>query len=126
MPIWAPASSHSIRDIDHGEGVLKSTCEMDLDAGDGQQRLGQQRLRPAHDLEDCRRPDRPQYGVCTQVSAVAEWVAGQQKILKSTDGGLNWTDTTATISTTAAYTDLVIDPLTPGALCRCPGALFFF
>src|ERR1700737_3296492 len=31
-------------------------------------------------------------------------------VLKSTDGGTTWSNTTASISTTAAFSDLVMDP----------------
>jgi hypothetical protein len=45
------------------------------------------------------------------IGAVAtNGLAGNTGIWKSTDGGITWTDTTATISTTAAYSDLVMDP----------------
>ncbi len=37
-------------------------------------------------------------------------------IWKSTDGGATWTNTTANISTTAFWSDLVIDPLAPATL----------
>jgi photosystem II stability/assembly factor-like uncharacterized protein len=37
-------------------------------------------------------------------------LAGNTGIWKSTDGGVSWVDTTASISTTAAYSDLTMDP----------------
>ena len=55
--------------------------------------------------------------VYVAVGAVAtNGLPGNTGIWKSTDGGLNWTDTTAAISTTAAYSDLVIDPANPQVL----------
>ena len=57
------------------------------------------------------------------VGAVAtNGLPGNTGIWKSTDGGLNWTDTTAAISTTAAYSDLVIDPANPQVLYAGVGA----
>jgi photosystem II stability/assembly factor-like uncharacterized protein len=37
-------------------------------------------------------------------------LAGETGILKTTDGGLNWTNTTRALTSTAAYSDLVMDP----------------
>lgn len=37
-------------------------------------------------------------------------LAGNTGVWKSTNGGLSWTDTTAAISTTAAFSDLAMDP----------------
>ena len=47
---------------------------------------------------------------------------GNTGIWKSTDGGLNWTDTTTGISTDAAYSDVVIDPTNPQVLYAAVGS----
>jgi photosystem II stability/assembly factor-like uncharacterized protein len=46
---------------------------------------------------------------------------GNTGVWKSTDGGTTWTDTTAGISTTAAYSDLVMDPSNPQVLYAAAG-----
>jgi hypothetical protein len=49
--------------------------------------------------------------VYVAVGAVAvNGLAGNTGIWKSTDGGATWTDTTSTISTTDAFSDLAMDP----------------
>jgi photosystem II stability/assembly factor-like uncharacterized protein len=61
--------------------------------------------------------------VYVAVGAVAtNGLPGNTGIWKSTDGGQNWTDTTAAISTTAAFSDLVIDPTNPQVLYAGVGA----
>jgi protocatechuate 3,4-dioxygenase beta subunit len=47
---------------------------------------------------------------------------GNTGIWKSTDGGLNWSDTTAGISTTAAFSDVVMDSTDPLILYAAVGA----
>src|SRR5262249_6021685 len=47
---------------------------------------------------------------------------GNTGVWKSTDGGLNWVNTTANISTTAAVSDLEIDPTNPEVLYAAFGA----
>jgi photosystem II stability/assembly factor-like uncharacterized protein len=47
---------------------------------------------------------------------------GNAGIWKSTNGGANWTNTTAAISTTAAFSDLVIDPSNTQTLYAAAGA----
>jgi photosystem II stability/assembly factor-like uncharacterized protein len=47
---------------------------------------------------------------------------GNTGIWKSTDGGSTWTDTTSGISTTAAYSDVVIDPTNSQVLYAAVGA----
>src|SRR5439155_371752 len=56
----------------------------------------------------------------------ANGVSGNTGIWKSNDGGLNWTNTTTAISTTAAYTDLVISSgdLTGNTLYAAVGSEF--
>jgi photosystem II stability/assembly factor-like uncharacterized protein len=49
-------------------------------------------------------------------------VGGNTGIWESTDGGLNWTNTTAAISTTAAFTDVEIDPTDPQTLYAAIGS----
>jgi hypothetical protein len=48
-------------------------------------------------------------------------LSGNTGIWKSTDGGTTWTNTTASISTTDAYTDLVLDPHHPSTLYAAVG-----
>jgi photosystem II stability/assembly factor-like uncharacterized protein len=47
--------------------------------------------------------------------------ASDTGIYKSTDGGMTWSDTTASISTTDVYSDLAIDPNTPSTLYMAIG-----
>ena len=104
--------------IYYGEGVLKST-----DAG------ATWTLETGNNVFDRRTiskvvvdPTDPKT-VYVAVGAVAtNGLPGNTGIWKSTDGGLNWTDTTAAISTTAAYLDLVIDPANPQVLYAGVGA----
>jgi photosystem II stability/assembly factor-like uncharacterized protein len=49
-------------------------------------------------------------------------VGGNTGIWESTDGGLTWTNTTAAISTTAAFSDVEIDPTDPQALYAAVGS----
>src|SRR5207249_3450939 len=48
-------------------------------------------------------------------------LAGNTGIWKSSDGGASWTNTTGGISTTDAFTDLVMDPSNPATLYAAVG-----
>jgi photosystem II stability/assembly factor-like uncharacterized protein len=48
-------------------------------------------------------------------------VTGRRGVWKSVDGGLNWTNTTTSITDTTAYTDLAIDPSNPQVLYTAIG-----
>src|SRR5262249_13776556 len=50
-------------------------------------------------------------------------VGGNTGIWKSENGGMTWTNTTRTISTTESFTDLVIDPLAPQTLYAAIGSV---
>jgi hypothetical protein len=49
-------------------------------------------------------------------------LSGNTGIWKSTDGGTTWTNTTASITTTAGFSDLVIDPKHPQILYAAAGS----
>jgi hypothetical protein len=63
------------------------------------------------------------------VYAAVAWTSenglrGNTGIWKSTNGGLNWTNTTAVIDSSAAYTDVQIDPNNTGTLYTAIGDFF--
>jgi photosystem II stability/assembly factor-like uncharacterized protein len=103
--------------IYYGRGVLKST-----DAGATWTLLGNSVFDRRTISKIVVDPTDPNT-VYVAVGAVAtNGLPGNTGIWKSTDGGLSWTDTTAAISSTAAYSDLVIDPASPQVLYAGVGA----
>ena len=60
--------------------------------------------------------------VYAAVGAVAtNGLPGNTGVWKSTDGGASWVDTTASISTSAAFSDVAIDPANPQVLYAAAG-----
>jgi hypothetical protein len=51
-------------------------------------------------------------------------LVGNTGIWKSTDGGMNWTDTTSSISTSTPFTDVAIDPNSPQTIYAAVGDIF--
>jgi hypothetical protein len=104
-------------DMYYGQGVLKSS-----DAGATWTLLGNSvfnRRTISKIVVDPTNPDT----VYVAVGALAtNGLPGNTGIWKSTDGGLNWTDTTASISTTAAFSDVAINPSNPQVLYAAAGA----
>ncbi len=101
-----PSKARNSRtNIYYGRGVLKST-----DGGNSWTLPGAtvfNRRTISKIVVDPTDPDT----VYVAVGALAtNGLPGNTGIWKSTDGGLNWNNTTAGISTTAAFSDLMMDP----------------
>lgn len=112
-----PSKARSFRtNIYPGRGVLKSK-----DGGASWQLLGEQefaRRTISRVVVDPRQPDT----VYVAVGATAtNGLSGNTGIWKSSDGGQTWTNTTTSISTTAAFSELVMDPGDPSVLYTAVG-----
>jgi protocatechuate 3,4-dioxygenase beta subunit len=100
-----------------GQGVLKST-----DAGATWTLLGNDVFNRRTISKIVVDPTNPNT-VYVAVGALANnGLPGNTGIWKSTDGGASWNDTTAGISTTAAFSDVVLDPTDPQTLYAAVGA----
>jgi photosystem II stability/assembly factor-like uncharacterized protein len=112
-----PSKVRESRDnIYYGRGVLKST-----DGGASWSLLGQAQFdrrtisRIVVDPGDANT-------VYVAIGALAtNGLPGNTGVWKSTDGGATWADTTAGISTVAAFSDLVMDPSNPQTLYAAVG-----
>ncbi|MGH7176159.1 MAG: choice-of-anchor Q domain-containing protein [Tepidisphaeraceae bacterium] len=114
---WGPSKIARRRDnIYYGRGVLKS-----LDAGTTWTLLGSTEFYRRSIGKIIVHPSDPNT-VYLAVGAVAQnGLTGNTGIWKTTNGGTNWTNTTTGISTTAAFSDLVMDPTNPLVLYAAVG-----
>jgi photosystem II stability/assembly factor-like uncharacterized protein len=88
-----------------GRGVLKST-----DGGATWTLVGQDAFNRHTIAQVVVSPVDPDTVYVALAGSGVNGLGGNTGIWKSTDGGLTWTDTTAAISTTAAFSDVEIDP----------------
>jgi hypothetical protein len=103
----------------YGRGVLKST-----DAGATWTLLGTSQFDRRTIAQIVVDPTNANT-VYVAVNAFAtNGLGGNTGVWKSTDGGATWTNTTASISTTQEYSDLVIDPTNPQTLYAAVGTYF--
>ncbi len=109
---WGPSKTVINRDnIYYGRGVLKST-----DAGNTWTLLGQTEFFRRAIGKIIVHPTSPNI-VYAAVGAIAQnGLPGSTGIWKTLDGGLTWSNTTTSISTAAAFSDLVMDPSNPSVL----------
>jgi photosystem II stability/assembly factor-like uncharacterized protein len=113
-----PSKAKNFRDnIYYGRGVLRSA-----DGGNTWTLVGSAQFDRRTISKIVVDPADPNT-VYVAVGALAtNGLPGNTGIWKSTDGGVNWTNTTAAISTTAAFSDLVMDPSNAQALFVAVGA----
>jgi photosystem II stability/assembly factor-like uncharacterized protein len=95
----------------YGEGLLKST-----DGGNTWTLLGNQFFNRRAISKIVVDPNDPNTVYVAVAAYATNGLAGDTGVWKSTDGGNTWTDTTAGISSTDPYEDLVIDPADPNTL----------
>jgi photosystem II stability/assembly factor-like uncharacterized protein len=100
-----------------GHGVLKST-----DAGASWTLLGADVFDRHTISQVVVAPDDPNTVYVAVGGSGTHGLAGNTGIWRSTDGGATWTDTTATLSTTAAFSDVEIDPTQPQTLYAAVGS----
>jgi photosystem II stability/assembly factor-like uncharacterized protein len=114
---WGPSKKLLRRDnIYYGRGVLKST-----DAGATWTLLGEQHFHRRSIGKIIVDPTDANV-VYVAVGATANnGLEGNKGIWKSTDGGLTWANTTTAISTSAAFSDLVLDQSNPQVLFASVG-----
>jgi photosystem II stability/assembly factor-like uncharacterized protein len=100
-----------------GHGVLKST-----DAGASWTLLGADVFDRHTISQIVVAPDDPNTAYVAVGGGGTHGLAGNTGIWRSMDGGATWIDTTATISTTAAFSDVEIDPTQPETLYAAVGS----
>jgi photosystem II stability/assembly factor-like uncharacterized protein len=101
----------------YGRGVLKST-----DAGATWTLLGND-VFDRHTIgQIVVSPLDPNTVYAAVADGGANGVNSNQGVWKSTDGGLSWTDTTAGISRTVAFSDVEMDPTDPQTLYAAAGS----
>src|SRR5258708_462179 len=105
-PHMGPSKAKNFRDnIYYGRGVLRSA-----DGGNTWTLVGAAQFDRRTTSKIVVDPADPNT-VYVAVGALAtNGLPGNTGIRKSTDGGVNWTNTATAISTTAAFSDLVMDP----------------
>jgi photosystem II stability/assembly factor-like uncharacterized protein len=102
----------------YGLGVLKST-----DGGANWMLLGQDHFARKAIAQIVVHPSNPNIVyVAVANSLRANGVPGNTGIWKSTDGGLNWVNTTTSITMLASFSDLVMVPGAPQALYAAVGS----
>src|SRR5262249_4288819 len=99
-----------------GAGVLKST-----DGGASWNLLGSSIFNRRTISKVVVHPTDPNSVYVAVGSQATNGLPGNTGIWKSTDGGTSWVNTTSTISTTAAYGDLDMDPSDPNVLYASVG-----
>jgi photosystem II stability/assembly factor-like uncharacterized protein len=97
--------------IYYGRGVLKS-----IDAGSTWTLLGQTEFFRRAIGKIIVHPTDPNTVWAAVGETASNGLMGNTGIWKSIDGGATWTNTTTSISTTAAFCDLVMDPSNPQVL----------
>jgi len=100
-----------------GHGVLKSG-----DAGQTWTLLGADVFDRRTISQIVVAPDDPNTVYVAVGGSGVHGLAGNTGVWRSTDGGATWTDTTATISTTASFSDVEIDPAHPRTLYAAVGS----
>jgi photosystem II stability/assembly factor-like uncharacterized protein len=100
-----------------GHGVLKST-----DAGNTWTLLGSDVFDRHTISQIVVAPDNPDTVYVAVGGSGVHGVVGGTGIWRSTDGGATWTNTTTTISTTASFSDVEIDPTDPQTLYAAVGS----
>ena len=109
---WGPSKTVLFRDnIYYGRGVLKST-----DAGSTWTLLGQTEFFRRAIGKMIVHPTNANTVYAAVGETAQNGLPGNTGIWKSVDGGLTWNNTTTGISTTAAFSDLVMDPSNPSVL----------
>ena len=112
-----PSKAREFRDnIYYGFGILKST-----DSGSNWALLGSTEFRRRTISKIVVDPTTPDTVYAAVGALATNGLPGNTGIWKSTDGGATWTNTTAGISTEAAFSDLVIDPSAPQTLYAAVG-----
>jgi photosystem II stability/assembly factor-like uncharacterized protein len=101
----------------YGRGVLKST-----DAGATWTLLGNDVFDRHTISQIVVSPVDPEVVYVAVAGGGVNGVSGNTGIWASTDGGATWTNTTTAISTTAAFSDLAIDPTDPETLYAAAGS----
>ncbi|HEV3205036.1 MAG TPA: hypothetical protein VGY77_11660, partial [Gemmataceae bacterium] len=101
----------------YGRGVLKS-----MDGGASWTLLGNDVFDRHTIAQIAVSPIDPDTVFVAVADGGVNGVGGNTGIWKSTDGGKTWTDTTSTISTTAAFTDVEMDPKDPKTLYAAVGS----
>lgn len=112
-----PSKAKNLRDnIYYGRGVLKSP-----DGGNTWTLLGSALFDRRTISKIVVDPADPSTVYIAVGALATNGLPDNTGIWKSIDGGVNWTNTTAGISTTAAFSDLVMDPSTPQTLYAAVG-----
>jgi photosystem II stability/assembly factor-like uncharacterized protein len=102
----------------YGRGVLKST-----DAGATWTLLGNDVFDRHTISQIVVSPTDPNTVYVAVAGGGVNGVSGNTGIWESTDGGQTWTNTTTAISTTAAFSDLEMDPTDPQTLYAAVGSI---
>jgi hypothetical protein len=114
---WGPSKKALRRDnIYYGRGVLKST-----DAGSTWTLLGNSEFHRRAIGKIVVDPTNPNTVYLAVGAQPQNGLPGNTGIWKSTNGGTTWTNTTTSISTTAAFSDVVMDPTSPNTLYAAVG-----
>jgi photosystem II stability/assembly factor-like uncharacterized protein len=114
---WGPSKKALNRDnIYYGLGVLRST-----DAGSTWTLTGQNEFVRRSIGKLIVDPANPNVVYAAVGAAANNGLPGNTGIWKTIDGGGTWTNTTTSISTTAAFSDLVMDPGNPQVLYAAVG-----
>lgn len=109
---WGPSKKILNRDnIYYGRGVLKST-----DAGSTWTLLGSTEFFRRSIGKIVVDPINANIVYLAVGAEANNGLPGNTGIWKTTDGGLNWTNTTTSISSTAGFSDLVLNPTNPQIL----------
>src|SRR5206468_11872595 len=103
--------ANNSRDSQYGRGVLKSIA-----GGATWTLLGNTIFNRSAIRQIVVDPTNANIVYATVAGTIVNSVTGNRGVWKSTDGGVNWTKTTATITSAVNFSDLVIDPSDPQTL----------